>query len=103
MKQWLAAIFLIIYSFQVLPVKSIGKLLCKNQATEETQSTNLTDSDNSEGKAMKYNDFFPSHSFSSPTYASLALSHKIAVCTHHADVFPLHHVAEIPTPPPNRA
>lgn len=49
MKQVLAYIFLIIFSLQCLPVKTIGKILAKNQLTEEVKqdcnSEDLVDDD----------------------------------------------------------
>ncbi|MBE2289430.1 MAG: hypothetical protein IAE95_07745 [Chitinophagaceae bacterium] len=49
MKQVLAYIFLIIFSFQCLPVKAIGKVLAKNQLNEEVKqdcnSEDLVDDD----------------------------------------------------------
>lgn len=37
MRKFLAILFLIIFSTQVLPVKSIGKVLCSGQNNEEVQ------------------------------------------------------------------
>lgn len=37
MRKLLSIIFLAIFTFQILPVKAIGKLLCSNQMTEEVQ------------------------------------------------------------------
>lgn len=39
MKVYLASFFLLIFSFQVLPVKEIGKLLFKQTLTEEIHET----------------------------------------------------------------
>jgi hypothetical protein len=35
MKKCIAVIFLAIFTFQLLPLRAIGKLLCSNQMTEE--------------------------------------------------------------------
>ncbi len=35
MRKFLSILFLAIFSFQILPIKAIGKLLCSNQMTEE--------------------------------------------------------------------
>jgi len=98
MRKVLAIIFLIIFSFQVIPLKAVGKLLVKGQ-TEEEVKHGCDDSGDLDGKAGKYNDliFHSTMNFSSVR----TIEKDKSFMEHRSDALPLSHVAEIPSPPPN--
>lgn len=54
MRNLLAYFFLIIFSFQVLPMRAIGKIIAKGQLTEEVNEDccNADDSDTANGNDM---------------------------------------------------
>lgn len=96
-KQFLAYLFLFIFSFQVLPVKELGKLLAGNTMTEEVQH----DCDwEPGGKMKKEGDSFLPPTDTTPA-RSIALEKAIAIIVHHSDGLPDYHVPDILTPPPN--
>jgi len=101
MRKCLAVIFLIIFSFQVLPMKVLGKLLAKGQTEEEVKGDSDCDSDSDglDGKVSKYNEFI----FEIPQDCSVVFLVKKIVNTivHKSDDLPVCYVAEILSPPPN--
>lgn len=100
MKQILAYIFLFIFSFQVLPVKELGKLLFKGQMTEEIHEYTVTD-DAPGSKLKKEGD--PLHLNGGHAYDARIKGTTALVITalHMAERLPKHHVVDIFTPPPN--
>src|SRR4051812_40408945 len=102
MRKWLAVIFLMIFSFQVLPMKGLAKLLCKNQNTEEVQGDNAGDDDDATGVAALYsNDII----LSRITFDAQATSHyfenKVSVTIRKTKALPFVYLAKIPSPPPD--
>jgi len=98
MKRFIALICLLIFSFQVLPVKQLGKLLSKAQNTEEVHDWGA---DNNSVKEKKGDDF-KLYTQYSQTECLISFGQKVIVSLHAADNLPDHHVADILTPPPNR-
>jgi len=102
MKKWLAYIFLTIFSFQVLPVKEIGKILFKGQMTEEIHEADVTDGSSS--KIKKDADPYRLH----PTETELAAriqytSKKASLAIIKSEKIPGQFIPDIFAPPPNLA
>ncbi len=108
----LAYFFLIIFSFQALPVKAIGKLLSKSQLTEEVkgdcQDTDDTNDTDDSGDLDDYDDGDDSPlkemMFHHPVLDKLSNYVFVADNTwhHHADDgLPNSHTKDIHCPPPN--
>ncbi len=95
MRQFIACIFLTIFSFQVLPVKELGRLLFKSVMTEEVQGQDA----DIDGKVKKEIDLF-TFTPEKPLHTDV-LGAKISVAIHYSDGLPDHHVPDILTPPPN--
>ena len=99
----LATIFLIVFSFQVLPVKELGKLLFKGQMTEEVHESNTSSTDDNGCIKMKLgSDPFglaPDHhmTFSGESY----LDTKLHTAMQRSEQLIEPFVPGIPTPPPN--
>lgn len=103
-KKWLAYILFIIFSFQILPVKELGKLLCKGQLTEEVQEEALADTEEEPAgaKLKKEAEQFKFHNSTIEFVARTQYyGHNIMVAIHEADHLPLVYLPDIPTPPPN--
>ncbi|MBL7717395.1 MAG: hypothetical protein JNL72_01060 [Flavipsychrobacter sp.] len=103
MKKLVAYIFLFIFSFQVLPVKELGKMLFKNQLTEEIKEADYSSSDKGEDlKLKKEGDPLMSEEWEQACTARIQyLSHFLQIVIHEAERLPHQHVGEIFTPPPN--
>jgi hypothetical protein len=97
MKNAVAFLFLFIFSFQVLPVKELGKVLFKGQLTEEIKETGSSSDDSNTFKLKKNDD--PLHFANVSFRANLDLATKILVALHETEKLQ-HFVAEVPTPPP---
>jgi hypothetical protein len=98
-KRRLAYIFLFIFSFQVLPVKEIGKILYKGLITEERSEMDCSEDDAPPPKIKKDSDPFHAE------YISIAfhkhVTEKVTVAIHLTESIPAFHVADIFVPPPN--
>lgn len=104
MRQWIAYLFLALFSFQVLPVKEIGKILFKSQTTEEIHEEDYADSNGPDLKLKKEGDPFKPSDFGIASSARiLSLSAKIALVIHRTSTLPDYHIPDILTPPPNQA
>jgi hypothetical protein len=102
-KKLLAYIFLTIFSFQVLPVKEIGKILFKGQMTEEIHESGPSP-DNGNAKLKKGTDPFRLHNFDTKDIARIQyLSAKICIAIVEAERLPKQFIPDIVTPPPNFA
>lgn len=102
MKKWLAYIFLFIFSFQVLPVKEIGKILFKGQMTEEIHEADLADGSSS--KLKKGTDPFRIYHLDTEQTARIQyFSHRASLAVIESERLPLQFIPDIFTPPPNRA
>ncbi len=99
--------FLLIFTFQVLPVREIGKLMGKGQTTEEVEDDAGCDND-AQGKLSKYGDpddqIVPAGSNNRDQLASrIGFNNKLAAFIHKEESLPAVHVAEMPYPPPDMA
>lgn len=103
MKKLLAGFFLLIFSFQILPVKELGKFLFKNQLTEEIKETDGSETEDGEAfKIKKEGDPFCHTDAHSEQLARIQyFSHSLLTALHEAERLPLQHVADIFAPPPN--
>ncbi|WP_276132531.1 hypothetical protein [Polluticoccus soli] len=98
MKKFIAYIFLLIFSFQVLPVKEIGSILFKGQMTEEIHETADDSPPGSKIKKESDTKIFAKYE----TVASVIHFTKIVELTlHRSEHLPRHFVPDILTPPPN--
>lgn len=96
MKRIIAYLCLFIFTLQVLPVREIGKLLCKGQNTEEVHNV-----DDCGIVKEKKDDIFH---YTQATYdlaSELSFTKKQSVSFTQTVHLPDGHVADIPTPPPN--
>ncbi len=92
----LAYLFLIIFSFQVLPVKEVGGILFKGLMTEEIHETLNGADENPSAKNKKR-----------PETLDIVHSHvhfesRIQTAMQCQEHLPSPFVPDIPTPPPNR-
>lgn len=102
MRHFAAIFFLLIFSFQILPVRAIGKLLAKNQQTEEVKDDCCdTDDDSKEdnSKEAKYNDLF--HHYYPPAVTCKAKTQESNAIVHRSDALHDCHIKDIHCPPPN--
>lgn len=100
MKKFLAYIFLFIFSFQVLPVKELGKLLFKGTMTEEVHESGNSD----DGSFSKLKKEDPKILFHTTLLARQQyLAGKVHTAIHEADRLPVNFIPDILTPPPNQA
>jgi hypothetical protein len=100
MNKALAYIFLFIFSFQVLPVKQIGKILFKQLITEEIQDAAQTSDEEPTKKGKTSLDpvlISPSRFLA----RNLHLISVIQTAIHDAEKVPVSHIQEIHTPPPD--
>lgn len=96
MRPVIAIIFLLILSFQVLPIKAVGKLLSNPQATEEIHHEGFEHTDG----FTKLFTFHSGTNSSSYNYTEhLSVTSNIYI--HFAASIPDAHIAEVFTPPPN--
>jgi hypothetical protein len=103
-KQWLAYIFICIFSFQVLPVKELGKLLVSGQMVEEIHEIeNDGDIDPQTSKLKKEPEPLKYGSSLLTAFSALAqyFTQKVLVAIHHSANLPRQYVPDILTPPPN--
>jgi hypothetical protein len=104
MKHFVAYIFLIVFSFQVLPVKELGKVLFKGQMTEEVHESCGADCSNDcpVSKIKKESEYgnilhVAQESIALQSY----INSKLHTAIHNTEILPKHFVADITTPPPN--
>ena len=92
--------FLIIFSFQVLPVKQLGKMLFKNMMTEEIHECSSADDGPTKlKKSTEYFKLFEDQPLARISY----LSNKVSTALHAAEALPNTHIPDIFAPPPNVA
>ncbi|PZF71990.1 hypothetical protein DN068_15255 [Taibaiella soli] len=100
MRQHLAMFFLLIFSFQVLPVKEIGKLLFKSTTTEEIHEGHADDGPDL--KIKKEGDpFHVSFMDMTSTARAKEFTAKVLLVIHRTASLPDYHIPDILTPPPN--
>lgn len=101
MKLFLASFFLFIFSFQVLPVKAIGKLLFKQAMTEEIHETECEgDTDGPECEVKKQDDPYSPSSYLDASEKLIAkyVSNVLGIMP---DNVSKQYIPDILTPPPN--
>lgn len=100
MKVLLAYIFLFIFSFQVLPVKELGKILCKGQMTEEVHESGECGDDGPCAKVKKGTELFKL-SETEYTAVDYYLHTSVLTAIHYAEDMNTQHIPDIFAPPPN--
>lgn len=100
MRYCLVCLLLLLFSCQVLPVRKIGKLLCKSQ-TEEVQS----DDDESSGDDLStgtsfYSDVILQHSSFDIIASNSYVEKSLKATIHKVEALPSTLVNKIPSPPP---
>lgn len=107
MRRWLALLFLLIFSFQVLPFRAKGKLVGKAQTEEEVKNgakddcgdsgdSDCSDDDPFSGKFGEWVD----HSLPGLDFHYISRIHKVASYIKDDDVR-CSYVGDIISPPPN--
>ncbi len=99
MRLFLAYIFLFIFSFQILPVKEIGKMLCKGTMTEEIHE-GLADIDDEGCELKKQNDPYTT-SKENPETEQLFVFTYSGLSVMHPQPISKQFIPDIVTPPPN--
>ncbi len=99
MKRVVAAIFLLIFSFQIIPVKEIGEILFKGQITEE--ETHACNNKGNESKLGKFNNYLDLDFLESQNSCIAHYNHSLSVAFAVADNLPIGFIPDIATPPPN--
>lgn len=97
MRKYIAVIFLIIFSFQVLPLRVLGKLLAKGQTQEEEVKGDCND--DVKDDALKYLDYVSHHAQYEPS--KVFSERKAGFMVHPSEDVPVSYVTEILSPPPN--
>lgn len=104
MKRIVATIFLLIFSFQILPVKEIGRILFKGQITEEEVHTG-DDGDASADSGFKMKkdcEFYHEYNDWNEHHALIAFhNYTLSIALIASDYLPEAFIPDIPTPPPN--
>ena len=105
MKQWISYLMLAILSFQIIPVKALGKLLASNSMIEEIHPSGDCDG-NQDGdptlKIKKATDF-PRYCWDGAVipYSEGLIQNNVLIALHATERLPHGPVAEIHSPPPN--
>ncbi len=91
-------IFLLIFSFQVFPVKQLGQLLYKMQMTEE-----LYDADGKADENEPEKQVLSSCNKLHIIYISKSqyYNHIISIAIHFTEIIPASYVSDLFSPPPN--
>jgi hypothetical protein len=97
MRQWIAYLMLSIFSFQVLPVKEIGRILFKSLITEEIHE------DYEECDEIKFKESLPFRKTVSCAYEQhrFHLEQKLALALPESSLIKHQHFPGIFAPPPN--
>lgn len=94
MRKRLAYLFLVIFSFQVLPVKEVGGMLFEGLLTEEIHET-LHGADDHQSKSKKRTESLDI------VLSNVHLESQIQTAMQCQEHLPAAYVPDIPTPPPN--
>ncbi len=89
--------FLFVFSFQVLPVKTLGKLLAKGQTEEEVKHD--CSGDDCGDDAVKYLDFVCG--IEKFTSTEQLIQNRASYLVHRSAMLPPSYIGEILSPPPN--
>ncbi len=105
MRTVIALFFLLVFSLQALPVKTMGKLLGKKQQSEEVKdgcddtTDDDCDDDSKDGKGLNYNDLICHHTTAFDI--DFSFSKSVAPASHLDDDLPNSHTRDILSPPPD--
>jgi len=99
MKQLLAIMLFFIFAMQVLPVKALGRLLCKAQTEDVSKYSCDSNDDDDAANLVSYPDFIVPV-FGQFTVAKTTVTARVTSFRYSATL-PQMHVADIPSPPPN--
>jgi len=99
MKQWLSYLLIILFSFQALPVKELGKLLIKKAITEQVEDE-ANGADTSKQFAEKDIEklFMHTQVFH---LTAIYSTEQVKVALHNLPVFEDHFHPDVTTPPPD--
>lgn len=100
MKKILACIFLTLFSFQVLPVKELGKILYKGLMTDEIHEVESSAEDSNNGNWKKLTNYHGANE-TTTHLRDVYLSSIVHLIITHSAHFNCQYVPEIITPPPN--
>jgi len=103
MRSVLAIIFLVIFTFQVMPLRALGKLLGATQSMAEEVDDD-TEENSNDGKVFKYGEdqlVSPGYVLEVSTDELRGFNCKIAAFIHKEEALPPVFVAERLFPPPN--
>ncbi|GAA4454012.1 hypothetical protein [Rurimicrobium arvi] len=107
MRIFLASLLLTIFSFQILPVRAIGKILFKAQLTEELHEEDSPE-DGDDPFDMdftsKFKESLPASlrsSFPEPSYAEYRIAGLTTSVIHRSQFLEDQHYPDIFVPPPN--
>ncbi len=101
MRYCLALLLMVLFSFQVLPVKKIGKLIGKVQGTEQVQDDDdSSDDDVSISGSVCNGDIIISQFSFDCTAQNGKLESNISIFIRESGVLPTVQLAKIPSPPP---
>lgn len=101
MRVVVASIFLFIFSFQVMPVKELGKLLFKNSITEEIHEVESDEAENTGGEVKKGNEPYTASKMGTQYYWLVLSCGSLGLAS--PEHVPKQYIPDILTPPPNRA
>lgn len=100
-KKVLALFFLLIFSFQVMPVKEIGKILFKGTMVEEIHETAPDGGDETSSKVKKGKEPFAPQAYAFSPALLLLQGSGLGILT--PENLSKQHIPDIITPPPNAA
>lgn len=95
MRKLLAYLFLVIFSFQILPIKEVGGILFKGLLTEEIHETLTGADENPHSKTKKRTETLEVF------LSNVHLKSQIQTAMQCQEHLPSPFVPDIPTPPPN--
>jgi hypothetical protein len=103
MRQCFVLLLMILFSFQVLPVKKAGKVMNKVRSAEQLQNDDTDDSgDNTDQDVTLYNNDVIIPRFSYDVSTSMwHFENKISIVINQAEHLPAAQVTKIPSPPPD--
>lgn len=102
MKQWLSYLLIMLFSFQALPVKELGKLLLKKAAIEQTADE--TEEDAGAAKELKEKAIEKLYLQAGSLHFNALIADDLAkIALHQLSILAPSFYPDITTPPPDRA
>ena len=90
-------LFMLLMTLQVLPLSSIGRMLCSNQWTEELPHHECGDEEGKMDQA-KFSPVLPPVQYS---FASHLITNKATLMVHISESIPSNHSNDVVSPPPD--